>query len=210
MVIITKSNTNQPVLIVDDEESIRISLEYLLKKEKYKVTAVPNARLALKELEDHNYGVVLTDIILEGSSGVELLKKIKKKYPKVLVLLMTGYESLNSAIDALRLGATDYLIKPCSRKVILSSIKKAINNKKANEKKSTKFDSEKLKIKSGEKPLTKKELEVFEYLFYGLKLDAIASNLNVTLPTIKFHLKNLYRKLGIKGRREILLAYQDN
>ena len=184
----------QAVLIVDDEESIRVSMESLLTKEKYKVASVPNARLALKELENNYYGLVLTDIILEGISGVELLKKIKKTYPKVLVLLMTGYASLNSAIAALRLGASDYLIKPCSNKEILSSIKNAISKTKVKDKELSKFDPRKLQVKSGEKPLTKKELEVFEYLFYGLKLNTIANTLNVSLPTIKFHLKNCYKK----------------
>ena len=117
---------------------------------------------------------------------------------------------LNTAINALRLGASDYLIKPCSKKVILNSIKKALKDKRAKDKQLNEFDPTKLKIKSGKKPLTNKELEVFEYLFNGLKLEKIANQLNVTLPTIKFHLKNLYRKLGIKGRREIMKVYQDN
>ena len=104
---------------------------------------------------------------------------------------MTGYASVDSAVAALRLGASDYLLKPCSRQEILSSIK---NSFKKNKIQFNDFDFNKLKIKSGEKPLTKKEREVFEFLFKGLKLQKIAIELQVTLPTIKFHLKNLYRK----------------
>ena len=86
------------ILVVDDEESIRTSLEYLLKKQSYKVDSAKNSVLALKCLKKNYYDLVLTDIILEGASGVELLKTIKKKYPKTIVLLMTGYASVDSAV----------------------------------------------------------------------------------------------------------------
>ena len=121
---------------------------------------------------------------------------------------MTGYASLNYAIEALRLGASDYIIKPCSNKVILSSIKKALNNKIIQDKQLTEFDAAKLKVIPGEKPLTKKEVAVVEHLYYGLKSQKIANYLQVSLHTVKFHLKNLYRKLGIKGRREIITICQ--
>ena len=63
---------------------------------------------------------------------------------------------------------------------------------------------------SGKKPLTKRELLVSEYLLKGLKSDEMAIKLGVTLPTIKFHLKNIYLKLGINGRREIVKVIQSN
>ena len=197
------------MLIVDDEESIRVSIEYLLKKEKYNVSTAKDSLTALEKLKNNSYEVVLTDIVLEDdeNSGVELLKKIKQKYSQTLVLLMTGYASLDTAIKAVRLGASDYLIKPCTKETILSSIKEALN-KKSKDNQLNKFDARKIKIKPGEKPLTQKELEVFEFLFRGLKLDEIANKLHVSVATIKFHLKNLYKKLGIKGRREIISIYQ--
>ena len=196
------------ILIVEDEETIRISLKHFFTKEKYWVTAVPDVGSAFEELKKNNYGVVISDIILDGPSGIDLLKKINKKYPETLVLLMTGYASLNSAIDALRLGAVDYIIKPCSNKEILTSIKKNLGNKIKKNKQLTEFNVKSIRCIPGEKPLTKKELEVFGYLFNGLKLSKIASTLEVSLPTVKFHLKNLYRKLGIKGRREIITICQ--
>ena len=62
----------------------------------------------------------------------------------------------------------------------------------------------------GKKPLTKKELLVFENLLHGMKTSEMATKLDVTLPTIKFHLKNIYSKLGISGRREIVKVIQGN
>ena len=200
----------ESILIVDDEESIRVSLEFLLKQENYKINTAKNGNLALKLLSENNYDYVLSDIIMEGMSGVELLKEIKEKYPKTLVLLMTGYSSLDSAIAALRLGASDYLIKPCSKENILSSIKNSrINNIRKKNIQFEKTNFAELKIIPGERPLTKKELLVLEFLFYGMKLREIAIKMDVSLATIKFHLKNLYRKLGINGRRELANLFKD-
>jgi two-component system, LuxR family, response regulator DctR len=128
----------------------------------------------------------------------------------VLVLLMTGYASLNSAIDALRLGASDYILKPCSQKKILSSIENTIKENTTYTKKESINRNTRLKVLSGKKPLTKKELLVSKYLLDGLKSSEMATELKVTLPTIKFHLKNIYSKLGIKGRREIVKLMQSN
>ena len=88
------------------------------------------------------------------------------------------------------------------------SIPNLIEVQKNSYKQLTEFNVKSIRCIPGEKPLTKKELEVFGYLFNGLKLSKIASTLEVSLPTVKFHLKNLYRKLGIKGRREIITICQ--
>ena len=201
----------QSILVVDDEESIRISLKRMLESDNYRVETADNGTVALKKLANDHYDIVLTDIMMDDISGVELLKSIKENYPQMLVILMTGYASIDSTIDALRLEASDYIIKPCSKKKILSSIENAI-------KKNTPYkniDSSKdanniLKVVSGKKPLTKKELLVSELLLLGLKNVDMATKLDVTLPTIKFHLKNIYNKLGIKGRREIIKLMHSN
>jgi DNA-binding NarL/FixJ family response regulator len=192
------------VLVVDDEESIRISLKRMLEKQNFKVETAENGSMALKKLANHPYDLILTDIMMDDISGLKLLQNIKEKYSNVLVLLMTGYASVNSAIDALRLGASDYILKPCSNKKILTSIEDTIKNKESINR------NTRLKVLSGKKPLTKKELLVCEYLLNGLKSDEMATKLDITIPTIKFHLKNIYSKLGIKGRREIVRLIQNN
>jgi DNA-binding NarL/FixJ family response regulator len=194
------------VLVVDDEESIRFSLKRMLEKENYRVETADNGSIALKKLANDYYDIVLADIMMDDISGIKLLQSIKEKYRHVLVLLMTGYASINSAIDGLRSGATDYIIKPCSKKKILSSIKNAIKKNK----KTSKDINDSLNVLSGKKPLTKKEQLVCKYLLLGLKSDVMATKLDVTLPTIKFHLKNIYSKLGINGRREIVKLIQSN
>jgi DNA-binding NarL/FixJ family response regulator len=197
--------TKSTVLVVDDEVSIQVSLKRMLEKENFQVETAENGSIALKKLAIYHYDIVLTDIMMDDISGLMLLQKIKEKYSDVIVLLMTGYASINSAIDALRSGASDYILKPCSKKKILSSINNAIKkNISLNNKKRRQNANNSLKVLSGKKPLTKKELLVSEYLLHGLKSHEMATKLGVTLPTIKFHLKNIYTKLGINGRREII------
>jgi FixJ family two-component response regulator len=199
------------VLVVDDEESIRVSLKGMIEKENYQVETADNGSIALNKLETHRYDLILTDIKMVGISGIELLQTIKEKYSDLIIVLMTGHASIDSAIDALRSGATDYIIKPCSKQKIVSSIKNAIKkNNQYKNKKTSEDINDSLKVLIGKKPLTKKELLVSENLLLGLKSNEMATKLGVTLPTIKFHLKNIYFKLGIKGRREIIKVIQNN
>ena len=199
------------VLVVDDEESIRVSLKRIIEKANYQVETAENGSAALKKLAIHKYNIVLTDIMMDDISGITLLQNIKENYSNVLVLLMTGYASIDSAIVALRSGASDYILKPCTKQKILSSIANAIKKNTPYENMETSQGvKNSLKVLSGKKPLTKQELLVCKHLFHGLKSDEMAIKLDVSVPTIKFHLKNIYVKLGIKGRREIIKVLKFN
>ena len=198
------------ILIVDDEESIRVSLEGVLKKKYYAKTA-DSGSMALEMLQNDYYDLILTDIMMNGMTGIELLKKVKESFPEIPVLLMTGYSSLNTAIEAMRLGASDYLIKPYSKKVIFLSIARCLeNNKTGRKKNSTQLLQTKMNTFRGKKPLTKRELEIYNHLTSGMSDKSMAEELFVTLPTVKFHLQNIYRKLGINGRKGILKIISDN
>ncbi|MBT7272184.1 MAG: response regulator transcription factor [Nitrospina sp.] len=192
------------VLIVDDEESIRVSLEGFLKK-KYYVQTAESGSIALEMLQDNQYDLILSDIKMDDMNGIVLLKKVKENFPESAFLLMTGFSSLNTAIEALRLGASDYLIKPCVKKIVFESIARCLkNNSKKNTEELTQKFQEKLNTLPGVKSLTKRELEVFNYLFSGMSDKDMAEKLAVSLPTIKFHLQNIYKKSGINGRKGLL------
>ena len=192
------------VLIVDDEESIRVSLEGFLKK-KYYVQTAESGSIALEMLQDNQYDLILSDIKMDDMNGIVLLKKVKENFPESAFLLMTGFSSLNTAIEALRLGASDYLIKPCVKKIVFESIARCLkNNSKKNTEELTQKFQEKLNTLPGVKSLTKRELEVFNHLFSGMSDKDMAEKLAVSLPTIKFHLQNIYKKSGINGRKGLL------
>ena len=192
------------ILIVDDEESIRVSLEAILKN-KYYVNTAETGLTALKILQNDHYDLTLSDIKMDDMNGIALLKKVKEKFPKIPVLLMTGYSSLNTAIEALRLGASDYLIKPCYKKEVFASVARCLkNNTTGNDEELNRKFQEKLNVLPVQKSLTKRELEVFSNLLSGMSDKDMSEKMAVSLPTIKFHLQNIYKKSGVNGRKGVL------
>jgi diguanylate cyclase (GGDEF)-like protein len=100
------------VLVVDDEPSVRSMIVELLRETDYVATSAESGEVALAILEKTRYDVVFTDIRMPGIDGIELLQRIKAKDPTIEVLVLTSHSSFTSAVEALRLGAYDYLIKP--------------------------------------------------------------------------------------------------
>jgi DNA-binding NtrC family response regulator len=112
------------LLIVEDEETLRESLQRVFQKSGYLVDTTSSAESALEKLEQEVYDLMITDIILPGIDGIDLLKKARLKQPKVIVLIITAYASVETAVEALRAGAYDYVMKP----IIHEEIKKIVSN----------------------------------------------------------------------------------
>ena len=115
----TPQNT---ILIVDDENRLRLSLSLILQKENYRVETVANAEDALDCLQQHEYDLMFLDLNMPGMSGIELLVEVHRQYPHMPVLILTAHAALESAIQAVRLGARDYLIKPVEPVLILTRV----------------------------------------------------------------------------------------
>ena len=112
------------LLIVEDEETLSQSLQRVLSKDGYEVEAVNSAEAALKKLEEAAYDLIITDITLPGIDGIELLRRIREKFSDQIVIIMTAYASIETAVGALRGGAYDYVIKP----IIHEEIKRIVRN----------------------------------------------------------------------------------
>ena len=110
------------ILIVDDEKSLRMSLSLVLQKEGYRVDTAANAEEALAQLGLHEYDLMFLDLNMPGMSGIDLLVEIHKHYPNIPVLILTAFAALESAIQAVRLGAHDYLLKPAEPALILTRV----------------------------------------------------------------------------------------
>ncbi|MBI3995459.1 MAG: response regulator, partial [Nitrospirae bacterium] len=100
------------ILVVDDNEAISQLLSETLGDQGYKVTRMIRGEEALMELRRQSYHLVLLDLVLPGMHGSRILHEIKRKFPKTDVIIMTSHASVDTAIEALRLGAQDYLTKP--------------------------------------------------------------------------------------------------
>ncbi len=98
--------------MVDDDKFIRNGLSELLSREGFFVDTAPNGELALENVRDNIYNLILTDIKMTGMDGLELLKKIKKIKPYLNVILITAYATVDIAIEAMKYGASDFITKP--------------------------------------------------------------------------------------------------
>jgi two-component system response regulator HydG len=118
------------VLVVDDERSNVESLEKILVREGMRVLSAPDARRALELVRTHRVHVVLTDLMMPGTTGLELLRAIRQVAPDVEVVLMTAYGSVEAAVNAMRDGAYDFVEKPLKRASIVKSVRKAAEKQK--------------------------------------------------------------------------------
>jgi DNA-binding response OmpR family regulator len=110
------------ILIVDDENRLRLSLSLILQKEDYRVETAANAEEALGCLQLHEYDLMFLDLNMPGMSGIDLLVEIHRQVPHLPVLILTAHAALESAIQAVRLGARDYLVKPIEPVLILTRV----------------------------------------------------------------------------------------
>ena len=116
------------ILVVDDEASIREFLEIMLKRDNYEVKTADNGQKALKLIEQEQFDVVITDLQMPKVSGLELLKKIKERGDETAVLVITAFGSTESAVEAMRLGAFDYITKPFKIDEIKTRLKNAVKS----------------------------------------------------------------------------------
>ncbi|MHB1687192.1 MAG: sigma-54-dependent transcriptional regulator [Ignavibacteriaceae bacterium] len=112
------------ILVVDDEDIIRESLSFVLKKEGYYVQEAENGRVAYNKLLEETFDLVLTDLEMPEMKGIELLDEIKKLNIQTSVIIITAFGSLDTAISALRNGASDYLLKPVEFDELLIKIRR--------------------------------------------------------------------------------------
>lgn len=120
----------ESILVVDDEEIIRDSLTFILKKEGFTVRDAANGKLALDLIRTNSFDIVITDLEMPEMKGIELLEHITHMAPETLVLIITAYGSIETAIAALRKGAVDYILKPVEFDELLVKLKRLISDRR--------------------------------------------------------------------------------
>ncbi len=124
-----KSKARARILVVDDETSIREFLQIMLKRERMDVDLAENGRVAWDKLQNEQYDLIISDIQMPEMSGIELLSKVKERDPGASVLMITAFGSTETAVEAMKLGAFDYLSKPFKIDDVKIRIEKALENK---------------------------------------------------------------------------------
>ena len=125
-----KNNASRKILIVDDESEMRVALETTLRREDYQLVCAEDGKQALEQFEGQEFDLVLTDVRMPKLSGLELLRAVKERSPKTPVVMMTAYGTIDNAVEAMKEGAFDYLIKGSgfSADVLVSTVKRAFLN----------------------------------------------------------------------------------
>lgn len=111
------------ILVVDDEESIRKSLAAVLEEKGYAVDTAENGKEAIEKSETKSYNLALVDIRLPDMDGVRLLASMKETVPKMVKIILTGYPSVENAVEAVNKGADGYIVKPFDMNKLLDMIK---------------------------------------------------------------------------------------
>lgn len=118
------------ILVVEDERSMREFLEILLRRHKYEVSVAPDGQAAQQELGNSEYDLVITDLKMPGITGIDVLKHTKQHHPATEVIMVTAFATTETAIEAMKVGAYDYLIKPFKVDEILVTVQRALEKRK--------------------------------------------------------------------------------
>jgi len=118
------------VLVVDDEPAVLESSSLLLKEYGYNVTSSSGAEDAIRTFQENSFDVVLTDIVMPSVSGIDLLRQVHELNPTTPVILMTAYADMEKVLDAIKIGAFDFIIKPFTAELLVHSVEKAVHYNK--------------------------------------------------------------------------------
>jgi len=122
----TTEKAPRRILVIDDEEVVHASLRKVLSRLGLAVDAVLTAQDGLDRLASERYDLVITDLMMPGMNGIELLERLQERGTRPPILMVTGYPTIRTAVQALRLGAMDYIAKPYTRKELLAPVKRAL------------------------------------------------------------------------------------
>ncbi|HOQ36392.1 MAG TPA: response regulator transcription factor [Acetivibrio sp.] len=204
------------VMVVDDQPIVRDGLKLLLSlsDEIDVLCTASNGEEAVKLCEWHEPDIILMDIRMPGMDGVKATKIIKERYPKVKVIVLTTFNDDSFIFEALKNGASSYLLKDVESEELINTIKiihlggtmlqNSVATKLVN--KISKLNDKKSAIEN----LTQRELEISKLVAEGLSNKEIASKLFITEGTVKNHISNILSKLGLSHRTQIALYIIEN
>ncbi|HED07411.1 MAG TPA: response regulator transcription factor [Ignavibacteria bacterium] len=201
------------VVVVEDDNEIREGLRILIDgTDGYScVDTYSECTSMLKNIESNNPDILLMDIGLPGMNGIEGIKKVKIILPEITILVLTIYEENDLIFDALCAGASGYLIKKTPPSKLLEAIKEAYNGGspmsshiarkviESFQKKNSNVD------KKNEYILTRREKEILSGLVEGNNFKAIADSLFISVETVRFHFRNIYKKLHVHSQSEAVV-----
>ena len=121
--------SSKPILVVDDEKNIRLALSMSLEKLEIPVETAASGEEALEKLAQGDYGLMLLDLRMPGMDGMEVLRRVSEELPDLKVIIITAYGSIDLAVEAMKLGAVDFLQKPFDANQVLEMVARILEKK---------------------------------------------------------------------------------
>ena len=192
--------TNGIVYVIDDDEAMRDSLDFLLDSSGYSVTLFDDAQRFLDALPGLTFGCVLSDVRMPGIDGIELLKLMKTQHSPFPILIMTGHGDVPLAVEAMKLGAVDFLEKPFEDDRLITMIESAIRQAEP----AAKNEAMSQDIAGRVASLSPRERQVMEGLVAGLSNKLIAREYDISPRTIEVYRANVMTKMQAGSLSELV------
>jgi two-component system, LuxR family, response regulator FixJ len=188
------------VHVIDDDDAARHSLAFLLGTAKISVKTYESAATFLKSLADIKSGCIITDVRMPGMSGIELLHKLKELGVTVPVIVVTGHGDVPLAVEAMKIGAADFIEKPFDDEVLLQAVRSACNRQGTDDKRR----AERAEIDGRLAALSNREREVLQGLVRGLANKQIAFDLGISPRTVEIYRANLMTKMQASSLSDLV------
>ncbi|MCG2625295.1 response regulator transcription factor FixJ [Bradyrhizobium sp. WYCCWR 13023] len=192
--------TNGLVYVIDDDEAMRDSLNFLLDSSGYSVTLFDDAQRFLDALPGLAFGCVLSDVRMPGIDGIELLKLMKAQHSPFPILIMTGHGDVPLAVEAMKLGAVDFLEKPFEDDRLVTMIESAIRQGEP----AARTEAISQDIAARVASLSPRERQVMEGLVAGLSNKLIAREYDISPRTIEVYRANVMTKMQANSLSELV------
>jgi two-component system response regulator FixJ len=179
------------VHVIDDDDALRESLIFLLRSAKIDVESYPSATAFLNALPALRAGCVITDVRMPGLSGLDLLRRLKDLKVAMPVIVVTGHGDVALAVEAMKIGAVDFLEKPFDDEALLASVRAALRQHDGE----IKRQSERAEIESRLAALSNRETDVLKGLVAGQANKQIAYDLGISPRTVEIYRANLMNKM---------------
>ena len=179
------------VHLIDDDEALRDSLTFLLRTVRLDVLSYSSAAAFLEALPDAKLNCVITDVRMPGMTGIDLLRRLRELKISVPVIVITGHGDIPLAVEAMKIGATDFLEKPFDDEVLIASVKAALKQQEGE----VKRHGERAEIEGRLAALSNRERDVLGGLVAGRANKQIAFDLGISPRTVEIYRANLMSKM---------------
>jgi two-component system response regulator FixJ len=188
------------VYVIDDDEAMRDSLDFLLGSADFQISLFESALNFLDALSTIDFGCVVSDVRMPGIDGIELLKRLKKGASRFPVVIMTGHGDVPLAIEAMKLGAADFLEKPFEDDRLIGMIEVALRQAEPG----VRSEAATLEVQSRIASLSPRERQVMDGLVAGLSNKLIAREYDISPRTIEVYRANVMTKMQAAGLSELV------